>query len=171
MFSTPPFTPFISNDLSPFIQRAMMGANYISEEDAKFAEKVLSEKQMQHIINSVMQLMKEQEITPSKVIDPSKVSKPISMIQTLILHNIPRDIHEDDLRFFEKYGPVRDIYIPRNRDEDSHFYGTIKGFALIKFLKATDAQSAYDAEFGRLYIGGKLISIEFAREDFPKRNG
>jgi FUS-interacting serine-arginine-rich protein 1 len=88
------------------------------------------------------------------------------MIKTLIIHNIPRDIRVTDLRYlFEKYGPIRDIYIPRNMDRSSRLYDTIKGFALIKFFNAMDAQSAYDAEFGRLYIGFKLISIEFAKED------
>ncbi len=56
-------------------------------------------------------------------------------IKTIITRNLPRDISEMKLRsIFEKYGPIRDIYIPRNVDSTSPYFGTIKGFALIKFL-------------------------------------
>lgn len=149
--SSRPFTPSISNDLRPFMERALMGSDYIREMEE---------------LAKVMHPTKEE--TMSKVSDPSWAlpSKPISMIKTLIIHNIPRDITVTDLRhLFEKYGPIRDIYIPRNMDRSSRLYNTIKGFALIKFFHAMDAQSAYDAEFGRLYIGFRLISIEFAKEE------
>ena len=117
----------------------------------------------------LMRPTKEQEKEKmSKVSDSSWAlpSKPISMIKTLIVHNIPRDCRVTDIRYlFEKYGPLRDIYIPRNMDRSSRFHNTIKGFAIVKFYNAIDAQSAYDAEFGRLYIGFRLISIEFAKEE------
>jgi RNA recognition motif-containing protein len=136
------------------MERALMGSDYIREMEE---------------LAKIMRLTKEQEKEKEhKVVDPSWAlpSKPISTIKTLIIHNIPRDIRVTDLRYlFEKYGPIRDIYIPRNMDRSSRLYDTIKGFALIKFFNAMDAQSAYDAEFGRLYIGFKLISIEFAKED------
>jgi RNA recognition motif-containing protein len=152
--SSRPFTPSISNDLRPFMESALMGSDYIREMEE---------------LAKLMRLTKEQEKEKEdKVVDPSWAlpSKPISMIKTLIIHNIPRDITVTDLRYlFEKYGPIRDIYIPRNMDRSSRLYNTIKGFALIKFFNAMDAQSAYDAEFGRLYIGFKLISIEFAKEE------
>jgi hypothetical protein len=161
--SSRPFTPSISDDLRPFMERSLMGSDYIREMD-ELAKVMLSAKH-RHII-SAMCLTKEEE--KPKVSDPSwsQPSKPISMIKTLIIHNIPRDTSVTDLRYlFEKYGPIRDIYIPRNMDRSSRLYDTIKGFALIKFFNAMDAQSAYDAEFGRLYIGFKLISIEFAKEE------
>ena len=136
------------------MESALMGSDYIREMEE---------------LAKLMRLTKEQEKEKEyKVVDPSWAlpSKPISMIKTLIIHNIPRDITVTDLRYlFEKYGPIRDIYIPRNMDRSSRLYNTIKGFALIKFFNAMDAQSAYDAEFGRLYIGFKLISIEFAKEE------
>ena len=153
--SSRPFTPSISNDLRPFMERALMGSDYIREMEE---------------LAKVMRPTKEQEkeTISYKSVDPSWAlpSKPISMIKTLIIHNIPRNITVTDLRYlFEKYGPIRDIYIPRNMDRSSRLYDTIKGFALIKFFNAMDAQSAYDAEFGRLYIGFRLISIEFAKEE------
>ncbi len=140
-----------------------MGSDYIREMD-ELAKVMLSSKH-RHIIAAMCLTKEENE---PKVVDSSwaQPSKPISMIKTLIIHNIPRDTTVTDLRYlFEKYGPIRDIYIPRNMDRSSRLYDTIKGFALIKFFNAMDAQSAYDAEFGRLYIGFKLISIEFAKEE------
>jgi FUS-interacting serine-arginine-rich protein 1 len=157
MFSNPsissaPFTPSIAEDLRPFMESALMGSDYI--------------RKMNELSKVMMTGEQEEKVT--KVLDFSwaKPSKPISIIKTLIIHNIPRDCRVTDLRYlFEKYGPIRDIYIPRNMDRSSRLYDTIKGFALIKFFNAMDAQSAYDAEFGRLYIGFRLISIEFAKEE------
>ena len=87
-------------------------------------------------------------------------------IKTIITRNLPRDISIDKLRaVFEKYGPIRDIYIPKNMDKSSPYFGTIKGFALIKFLKHTDSAHAYQSEYGRLTIGRNNITVEFAKED------
>lgn len=87
-------------------------------------------------------------------------------IKTVITRNLPRDISVEQLRtVFEKYGPIRDIYIPRNMERGSPYFGTIKGFALIKFLKPTDSARAYESEYGRLTIGRNNITVEFAKED------
>jgi len=87
-------------------------------------------------------------------------------IKTIIARNLPRDITMDELRFiFEKYGVVRDIYIPKNQDKHSPYFGTIKGFALIKFLNSDESTNAYVGETAKLYIRGKLIAVEFAKED------
>lgn len=87
-------------------------------------------------------------------------------IKTVITRNLPRDISIEQLRaVFEKYGPIRDIYIPKNADRNSPYFGTIKGFALIKFLKPTDSARAYESEYGRLTIGRNNITVEFAKED------
>jgi hypothetical protein len=87
-------------------------------------------------------------------------------IKTVITRNLPRDITVETLRgVFEKYGPIKDIYIPRNMDKSSSYFGTIKGFALVKFLKPTDSAKAYENEYGRLTIGKNNITVEFAKED------
>ena len=87
-------------------------------------------------------------------------------IKTVITRNLPRDVSVEQLRgVFEKYGPIRDIYIPRNMDKSSPYFGTIKGFALIKFLKPTDSARAYENEYGRLTLGRNNITVEFAKED------
>lgn len=89
-----------------------------------------------------------------------------SGIKTVITRNLPRDVSVEQLRaVFEKYGPIRDIYIPKNADRSSPYFGTIKGFALIKFLNHTDSARAYLNEYGRLTIGKNNITVEFAKED------
>ena len=87
-------------------------------------------------------------------------------IKTIIARNLPRDIHVDELReIFEKHGAICDIYIPRNQNQESPYYGTIKGFAIIKFLTAQGSTRAFVAETNSLMIRTKKITIEFAKED------
>ena len=87
-------------------------------------------------------------------------------IKTVIARNLPRDVRVEQLRaVFEKYGPIRDIYIPKNADRSSPYFGTIKGFALIKFLNPAHSAQAYESEYGHLTIGRNNITVEFAKED------
>jgi hypothetical protein len=103
--------------------------------------------------------MQVQQVTTTVLFNPNQ-------IKTLIARNLPRDVTSDELRtLFEKHGPIRDTYIPKNLDTSSPYYGTIKGFALIKFMSHTDSTRAFVAEQTRMYLRGKMITIEFAKED------
>ena len=87
------------------------------------------------------------------------------VVKTLIVRNLPRGA--DDLEAllrstFEPYGAVRDVYIPKNMDVSSPYFGTIKGFALVKFAELA---SAYSAAAVSLRIGRNNLSVEFAKED------
>jgi RNA recognition motif-containing protein len=74
----------------------------------------------------------EDDVIPVEKTRPSTLLFNPNNIKTIIARNLPRDITMDELRFiFEKYGVVRDIYIPKNQDTQSAYFGTIKGFALI----------------------------------------
>ena len=87
-------------------------------------------------------------------------------IKTLIVRNLPRNIVEKELRtLFELYGSVRDIYIPKNMDKSSPHYGSIKGFALVKYNNSEESCVAYHSIQGRLTIRGKPILVEFAKAD------
>ena len=87
-------------------------------------------------------------------------------IKTLIARNLPRDITVEALRtIFEKYGPIKDIYIPRNMEKTSPLFGTVKGFALIKFLQHANSAAAYSQQYGRLTIDSHHIALEFAKQD------
>jgi len=86
-------------------------------------------------------------------------------IKTVVARNLPRDINELELRtLFGAHGAVYDIYIPKNKDKSSPYFGTIKGFALVKFHNAADSTRAFLA-LTKLSIRGKNITLEFAKED------
>ena len=85
---------------------------------------------------------------------------------TLIVRNLPRNTTVQDLRMkFDKYGVIRDIYLPKNMDRTSPYFGTLKGFALVKYLKPTSAQDAFKQLYGKLTIGRNNVSVDFAKED------
>ena len=86
-------------------------------------------------------------------------------IKTVVARNLPRDINELELRtLFGAHGTVRDLYIPKNTDRSSQYFGTIKGFALVKFHNAVDSTHTFLA-LQKLCIRGKNITLEFAKED------
>jgi len=87
-------------------------------------------------------------------------------IRTIVARNLPRDVTVDELKpLFERFGPVRDLYIPKNTNPDSPYFGSIKGFALVKYLSSSDSTRAFMELQSRLMLRGKQISLEFAKED------
>lgn len=87
------------------------------------------------------------------------------VVKTLIVRNLPRSTDDLDALLrntFEPYGPVRDVYIPKNMDVSSPYFGTIKGFALVKFAELASARNAASVS---LKIGRNNLSVEFAKED------
>lgn len=147
--------PSIAESMCPFMERALMGSVTIHPDDELAADYLVSNQRGESMMAAIIRSIQKTYADPAK---PVK--------KTLILHNIPRDTTVEELRpLFEKYGPIRDIYIPRNKDEKSEYFGTIKGFALVKYLSSACAKKAFDAEFGRLYMGYRLISVEYANED------
>jgi hypothetical protein len=92
--------------------------------------------------------------------------KTVKGIRTLIARNLPRDITVHQLRDkFEGFGIIQDIYIPRNMDRSSPYFGTVKGFALVKFLRPEEALRAFQSLYRRLRLGTNCIYLEFAKED------
>ena len=87
-------------------------------------------------------------------------------VRTLIVRNLPRDITKHELvSIFEKHGVLCDVYIPLNKDQNSPYFETIRGFATIKFLTSQESTRAFMAETSALMIRNKKIAIEFAKED------
>jgi len=87
------------------------------------------------------------------------------IVKTLIVRNLPRGCEDLETLLrttFEPYGAVRDVYIPKNMDASSPYFGTIKGFALVKFAELA---SAYSASAVSLRIGRNNLAVEFAKED------
>ena len=86
-------------------------------------------------------------------------------VRTLMIKNLPRDTSptmlSNELRtIFKVYGPIKDIYIPINKD--GKYVGTIKGFAKVQFHKSAHADNAYQA---RVTLRKNTLAIEYARED------
>jgi FUS-interacting serine-arginine-rich protein 1 len=87
-------------------------------------------------------------------------------VRALIVRNLPRDVTIEEIRgIFEKYGAIRDIYIPKNQDASSPYYHCVKGFAVVKYINHTSATTAFLAESNRILLRGKLVNIEIAKED------
>ena len=98
-----------------------------------------------------------------KVDKVDKVDPNPNKICTLMVKNVPRDsdnLNQDLRLLFSKYGPIKDIYIPINRD--GKYAGTIKGFAKLQFRKYHSADNAVTAS---LYLRNNKLAIEYANQD------
>ncbi|ONK63334.1 uncharacterized protein A4U43_C07F13980 [Asparagus officinalis] len=66
----------------------------------------------------------------------------------------------EDLRVpFERFGPVKDVYLPKN-----YYTGEPRGFGFVKFRYPDDAAEAKE-HMNHQVIGGREISIVFAEEN------
>ncbi|KAI7737403.1 hypothetical protein M8C21_016377 [Ambrosia artemisiifolia] len=78
----------------------------------------------------------------------------------LLVRNISLDSRPEDLRIpFERFGPVKDVYLPKN-----YYTGEPRGFGFVKFRNAEDAAEAKH-ELNHCVIGGREIAIVFAEEN------
>ncbi|XP_010420654.1 PREDICTED: serine/arginine-rich SC35-like splicing factor SCL28 [Camelina sativa] len=78
----------------------------------------------------------------------------------LLIHNLPLDARPNDLRdSFERFGPLKDIYLPRN-----YYTGEPRGFGFVKYRYAEDAAEAMK-RMNHKVIGGREITIVFAEEN------
>ncbi|CAJ2634438.1 unnamed protein product [Trifolium pratense] len=78
----------------------------------------------------------------------------------LLVRNLPLDARPEDLRGpFERYGPVKDVYLPRN-----YYTGEPRGFGFVKYRHGEDAAEAKQ-QLNHTIIGGREIRIVFAEEN------
>ncbi|KAL6971377.1 hypothetical protein U1Q18_031054 [Sarracenia purpurea var. burkii] len=78
----------------------------------------------------------------------------------LLVRNISLDARPEDLRIpFEQFGPIKDIYLPRN-----YYTKEPRGFGFVKFRYPEDASDAKE-HLNRTVIGGREIRIVFAEEN------
>ncbi|KAK9908493.1 hypothetical protein WJX75_008640 [Coccomyxa subellipsoidea] len=76
---------------------------------------------------------------------------------SLLVRNLSRSVTLDDLRYVaEKYGRLRDVYIPKD-----YYSGEPRGIGFVEF---TDPRDAEDAIYGldRKVIQGKEVSVVLA---------
>jgi len=95
---------------------------------------------------------------------PLREQKP-NGIRTLMVKNLPRDTTPEKLTnelrsIFKAYGPIKDVYIPVNRD--GTYAGTIKGFAKVQFQNADHSAIAVSQS---ITIRKNKLVIEYAKED------
>ncbi|GAB2266321.1 hypothetical protein Dimus_001335 [Dionaea muscipula] len=78
----------------------------------------------------------------------------------LLVRNVALDTRPEDLRVpFERFGPVKDVYLPRN-----YYTGEPRGFGFVKFRHPEDAAEAKE-RLNHTVIGGREIRIVFAEEN------
>lgn len=85
-------------------------------------------------------------------------------IRTIIVRNLSRSLSVEELRgIFEIHGIIHDVYLPKNMDQSSPYFGTMKGFALIKYADPSSSWAAMALHGKSLY--GKNITVELAKAD------
>eukprot|EP00238_Polyblepharides_amylifera_P007971 CAMPEP_0196580762 /NCGR_PEP_ID=MMETSP1081-20130531/30455_1 /TAXON_ID=36882 /ORGANISM="Pyramimonas amylifera, Strain CCMP720" /LENGTH=233 /DNA_ID=CAMNT_0041900733 /DNA_START=66 /DNA_END=767 /DNA_ORIENTATION=- len=88
--------------------------------------------------------------------DKGMPRRPVS----LLIRNLPRDIRPEELRHpFERYGPVRDVYLPRD-----YFTGQPRGFGFVEYYDERDAADA-QYKLDRTLVCGREVTIVFAQEE------
>lgn len=111
--------------------------------------------------------------TDVSIVPASQPSLPktIHTIKTIIARNLPRTISVKELyERFQLYGVVRDVYLPMNKDVNSVHYGTLRGFALIKYETAAQSDRAIRVlSVLGLTIRGKQVTVELAKSDTATR--
>ncbi|XP_068668272.1 serine/arginine-rich SC35-like splicing factor SCL30 isoform X2 [Aristolochia californica] len=79
---------------------------------------------------------------------------------SLLVRNVPLNCRPDDLRVpFERFGPVRDVYLPKD-----YYTGEPRGFAFVQFVDPYDASEAQYHMNGQLF-GGREITVVLAAEN------
>ncbi|RDX96062.1 Serine/arginine-rich SC35-like splicing factor SCL30, partial [Mucuna pruriens] len=78
---------------------------------------------------------------------------------SLLVRNIPLDCRPDELRApFERFGPVRDVYIPKD-----YYSGEPRGFAFVQFVDPYEASEA-QYHMNRQIFAGREITVVVAEE-------
>ncbi|XP_020102094.1 serine/arginine-rich SC35-like splicing factor SCL30 isoform X1 [Ananas comosus] len=78
---------------------------------------------------------------------------------SLLVRNIPLSYRPEDIRVpFERFGPVRDVYLPRD-----YYTGEPRGFAFVEFVDPYDASEA-QYHMNRQLFGGREITVVVAAE-------
>ncbi|XP_047092035.1 serine/arginine-rich SC35-like splicing factor SCL30 [Lolium rigidum] len=78
---------------------------------------------------------------------------------SLLVRNIPLSCRPDDLRVhFERFGPVRDVYLPKD-----YYSKQPRGFAFVEFVDPYDASEA-QYHMNRQVLFGREITVVVAAE-------
>ncbi|CAA6659066.1 unnamed protein product [Spirodela intermedia] len=82
---------------------------------------------------------------------------------SLLVRNLRHDCRPDDLRrAFGQFGPIKDIYLPRD-----YYTGDPRGFGFVQFVDSADANEAKYQMDGQILLGREL-TVVFAQENRKK---
>ncbi|CAI0406519.1 unnamed protein product [Linum tenue] len=82
---------------------------------------------------------------------------------SLLVRNLRHDCSPEDLRGpFSQFGPLKDIYLPRD-----YYTGKPRGFGFIQFVEPADAAEAKYNMDGEVLLGREL-TVVFAEENRKK---
>ncbi|WCJ34084.1 Serine/arginine-rich SC35-like splicing factor SCL30A [Euphorbia peplus] len=82
---------------------------------------------------------------------------------SLLVRNLRHDCRPEDLRGpFGRFGPLKDIYLPRD-----YYTGEPRGFGFVQFLDPADAADAKRRMDGEILLGREL-TVVFAEENRKK---
>ncbi|KAL3649324.1 Arginine/serine-rich splicing factor scl25a transcript I [Castilleja foliolosa] len=82
---------------------------------------------------------------------------------SLLVRNLRRDCRPEDLkRRFGQFGPVKDVYLPRD-----YYSGEPRGFGFIQYVDPADAAAAQYEMDGQL-LSGREVTVVFAEENRKK---
>ena len=111
----------------------------------------------------VKSVKRSSQVKESQVLKASQVSP----IKTIIVNNIPRNsTKEHIIDIFSEFGAISGAHLPKNTDQNSPYFGTLRGFAMIQFIDARDAQKAYTmCSHDPFYVGDLPVSVQIAKED------
>ncbi|KAF9680751.1 hypothetical protein SADUNF_Sadunf06G0154100 [Salix dunnii] len=82
---------------------------------------------------------------------------------SLLVRNLRHDCRPEDLRrLFGHFGPLKDIYLPRD-----YYTGEPRGFGFVQYLESADAADAKHHMDGEILLGREL-TVVFAEENRKK---
>uniref|UniRef100_A0A7N0UL13 RRM domain-containing protein n=2 Tax=Kalanchoe fedtschenkoi TaxID=63787 RepID=A0A7N0UL13_KALFE len=82
---------------------------------------------------------------------------------SLLVRNLRRDCRPEDLRRpFGQFGPLKDVYLPRD-----YYTGEPRGFGFVQFVDPADAAEAKYQMDGQI-LQGREITVVFAEENRKK---
>lgn len=92
--------------------------------------------------------------------------KSIPEKRTLFIHELPPKTTIQDVRgYFEKYGKIISVTLPKQTDKTHSDYDLCKGFGHIRFETPEDAMTAFTKEKSSIRIHNKRIQIEFVKNE------
>jgi len=154
----------ISSHFHPYFQDPLFNAIYthqIKWGDVPFTpeEEKLRQEWLQEPEQIQLQLNIQSELR--------KISS--DTVRTIIARNLPRNISTSELyTLFENFGPIEHIIIPYHLNPLHPYYGTMKGYAFIKFICPDDALQAtfsQNSQPSHLILYHKIVTLELAKQD------